>query len=267
MDQVAPSFITAAGILIVLIVWRWLWIRGERRKLVSTESAFEKARFDPEVSRDEDDKTYAGRVITRLRAHVVDGRIEINWRFHPDYIHRGFVLTAKERRHGGSWEPLPFEPHQDSGSWEDSFRYGDIATYLFVVKKTYHFFFGLIPGDDIEIVYDQISFSVRKGQFLKERKELIRDRKELLAEVKEYAALETELRRMAAKAGQHEGSNPQIDAKVAKLEKHLAKRRAFDEVVEKKEAEIRAHPSWSDERKNEEIEKLRDMAEQIALED
>ncbi len=268
MDEFVFAAVTVLGTLLFLVIWRWLWLRGERRKLITTESTFEKLRFDREHSADEDDRMYSGRVIERLRSHLLEGRIEISWQFRKEYIHRGFILTGKVRRNDGSWEPLAFEAYQDSGLWEECFNYGESRSYLFTVKKKYHFFFGIFGDDDTEVVYDQISFSVRKGKYLKEKKELIRDRRELLSEVKEYAKLEAELRGMAKKLnGNSDSPRPQINGKMAKLEKRLEQDRAFNELVQEKEAAILANPNLSEERKKEEIEKLRDLAEEIALEE
>lgn len=260
---------TVMGVLLSFIglaIWRWVWFRQERSRLIRNESALDEARFERNGG-DEDDQTYSGRVIKRLRSRLIEGRVEIHWQYNSEYIHRGFVLTGKSRRNDGPWEPLAFEPHEDSGSWIECFNYGESRSYLFTVKKKYHFFFGLFADDDIDIVYDQISFSVRKGKYLKEKKEVMRDRRELLSEVKEYAKLESELRGMARQFQKNRDTISSSDPRVARLEQNFKRHSEMSDFIEKKTEEINAHPTWSAERKAREIERLNQMAEEIALED
>jgi hypothetical protein len=129
-----------------------------------------------------------------LRFQVIEGRMKIHWEFDPKFVHRGFMLIAKRRRNEGDWLPLALEAHQDSGSWIECFNYGESRSYLFTVKSTYRFFFGMFDEPADEVVCDQISFSVRKGRYLKEKKELIRDRRELLEELNGYMRAGRELK-------------------------------------------------------------------------
>jgi hypothetical protein len=257
------------GLLVAFVLFsalRWMWFQDERKRLIENKPANDEERFD-RIGGDEDDQTHSGRVIRKLRSRLIEGRVEIHWQYNEEYIHRGFVLTGKSRRNDGPWEPLAFEPHQDSGSWIECFNYGESRSYLFTVKKRYYFFFGLFANDDIDIVYDQISFSVRKGKYLKEKKEVMRDRRELLGEVKEYAKLESELRGMARQYHKSRESVPTSDPRVSKLEQNFKRHSEMTDFIEKKVEEINAHATWSAERKAREIERLNQMAEEIALED
>jgi hypothetical protein len=206
-------------------------------------------------------------VIKRLRSHLIEGRVEVHWEFNPEFIHRGFVLSAKCRRNDGDWQPLAMEPYQDSGSWIECFNYGESRSYLFAVKKSYQFFFGLFGEAADEIVYDQISFSVRKGKYLKEKKELIRDRRELLGEVKEYVRAEQEIRQLVSRRPE---STPGINAPQGLIEKLEKRRKAQSELadyLERETAKINADSSWSEERKLREIERLNEMVAEAKLEE
>lgn len=264
MDSVLPL-----AFIVVFLMWavgaRLLWIQRERKKLVSNDPEKQAERLDPEFSEDERDKTYTGRVIRKLRVRVIEGRVEINWQFNPEYVHRGFFLTGKNRRNDGAWEPLAFEPHQDSGSWEECFNYGESRSYLFTVKKTYYFFFGILGEQGFDIVYDQISFAVRKGRYLKEKKEVFRDRREVLEEVKAYSKAASELREMFDKSRRVSGSGQGRGRASSEFAERLSKLREIDDAVEQMEAEILAHPTWSEERKREEIERVKDLADEMRL--
>lgn len=266
MVQLLDTLIAAVCGFAGLIVLRWLWFRRERRRLLKSRPLHDDMRFEV-VRSDEDDQTFSGRVIRRLRTRVIEGRVEIHWQFHPQFIHKGFVLTGKCRSNQGPWEPLAFEPYQDSGSWIECFNLGESRSYVFTIKKTYRFFFGLVRDDEVEVVYDQISFSVRKGRYLKEKAELMHDRAQLLTEVKQYAQLENDIR--AAMRGPREPrvAPPTTRSPVESLESRFNRRSSLSDFVETKRAEILAHPSWSDERKRAEIDKLEELAEEAALEE
>src|SRR5581483_8433938 len=265
MVSVTDQLLALCGVLLALVLWRWLWFTSERKRLIKS-GRFDDDRFE-RMNFDEDEQEFSGRVIRRLRSRVVEGRVEISWQFNPEYVHRGFILTGKCRRNDGGWEPLAFEPYEDSGSWHECFNYGESRSYLFTVKKTYRFFFGLFRDDQVEVVYDQISFSVRKGKYLKEKKELMHDRKELLLETKEYAKVVAELRLMAREHGEQRGTLRSGDPKSAKLRQAFAKQSAMTDALEQLMREIEARADWSPERKQREIEKLQQMAEEAALED
>jgi hypothetical protein len=271
MDEILRVFIFVLCGLFFLVLGRWFWLRGEREQLSLTPSSHEAERFDPNTSEDEYDRTYSARVIKRLRTRLIEGRVEIHWEFHPGFIHRGFVLTAKCRRNDREWSVLALEPYQDSGSWIECFNYGESRSYLFVVKKAYRFFFGLFGEPADEIVYDQISFSVRKGKFLKEKAEVLRDRRNVIREAREYHREEQELREIlspkakpveAAKA-----SNPIADSKASRLERRLREEAEMEDLIERKTAEINAHPTWTSERKLGEIERLKQRVTEMGLED
>ncbi len=265
MVQFVDVLIAIALGSIGLVLLRWFWLRSERRKIIEQSKDFTNydndSRFNEPLNEDEYDRTYSGRILKKLRSKLIEGRVEIHWQFYPHYIHRGYVLTAKCRRNDSGWEHLALEGTEDSGSWVECFNYGESRSYVFTVKKTYHCFFGLISNDEVEVLYDQISFSMRKGRYLKERKELIRDRKELLSEVKDYVTLEAELRKMAGGPKAPELPNDPI----AKLEGRYKKQRQYADFIEKQEAEIRANPNWTDERKEKEIDRLHEMAEEQML--
>lgn len=265
MDAVVNTLICVLVGSIFFVLWRWSWLRGERRKLIRASPAYDE-RFNPHNGSDEDDKTYHGRVIKRLRSQVIEGRVEIHWEYVPGFAHRGFILTAKCRRNAGDWQTLAMEPYQDSGSWIECFNYGESRSYLFTVKKTYRFFFGLFgePGD--EIVYDQISFSVRKGKYLKEKKELIQDRRELLVEVKEYARTEQEIRQMMRAPVASKPSISKPESLIDKLEKRRQEEMEMANYVETETAKINAQ-SWSDERKSQEIQRLNELMAEMKLEE
>jgi len=84
----------------VFVLWRWKWLRRERRRFSAFSNGYSD-RFDSEKFQDEDDRLYTGRVISRLRTHLIEGRVEIHWEYRRQFIHRGFVLTAKCRRNDG----------------------------------------------------------------------------------------------------------------------------------------------------------------------
>jgi hypothetical protein len=266
MVQIVDVLIGTLGGAIVLILWRWQWLRREKRLILSNRPMHDELRFDT-VRTDEDDQFYSGRVIERLRARVIEGRVEIHWQFRSPYVHKGFVLSAKERRNSEAWEDLPFEPHQDSGSWIECFKHGDSRTFLFTVKKTYRFFFGLFGDDNVDVVYDQISFSLRKGRYLKEKAEHLRDRTAVLTEAKTYLALEGELRGFAGKTRQKpELPKPEHRA-VAKLQERLSHHCSITDYVETKRSEIESHPSWTADRKRIELDRLEQLAEELSLEE
>lgn len=266
MVTVIDALICLVCGLALLVILRWMWFRRERRRLASVGRDDDDERFE-RMRGDEDDQAFSGRVVKRLRSRVIDGRIEIDWQFRKEYIHRGFLLTGKCRRNDGGWEPLAFEPYEDSGSWHECFNYGESRTYVFIVKKKYHMFWGLFGSDDVEIAYDQISFSVRKGKALKEKKELIRDRKELLMETRDYVRLVAELRQLARQHGGGHDTLPDGDPKVAKLRQSFGKQSAMSDALDQMIDEVNANPNWTQERKAREIERLRQLAEEAALED
>ncbi len=266
MVWVLDTLICAACALLGLVFLRWLWFRLERKRLVSRGRADDDERFERRYG-DEDDQTFSGRVIKRLRSRVIEGRIEIDWQFDRHYIHRGFALTGKCRRNDGNWAPLAFDPYEDSGSWHECFDYGESRSYLFAVKKSYRFFFGLFRDDHVEIVYDQISFSVRKGKALKEKRELIRDRKDLLLETRDYVKLVAELRQMAKHHGHPSAAIQDADPKVARLRQTFSKQSAMADALDRMIDEVNANAAWSAERKAREIERLHQLAEEAALED
>ena len=265
MDGIIDPLICVLAGLMVLVLLRWLWLRRERRRLTKISSRYDTERFNPDVCDDEDDKTYAGRVIKRLRSRLIEGRVEIHWEYNAPFIHRGFVLTAKSRRNDGDWQPLALEPYQDSGSWIECFNYGESRSYLFTVKKAYRFFFGLFGEQPDEIVYDQISFSVRKGKFLKEKKELIQDRTALLSEVKEYVRAEQDIRKMMNVRPESTASLPKEETMVDRLEKRRKARSELADYIDQKTAEINAHSNWSEERKRREVEHLQQIVEEAQL--
>jgi len=264
MVQFVDALGGLAAVLSTLIVWRWLWFRAERRRIARDRGdGDDDPRFSGSPNEDGHDQAYSGRVVRRLRARLTDGRAEVHWQFRPECVHRGFVLTAKCRRNGGGWEPLALEGCEDSGTWVECFNYGESRSYVFVVKKVYRFFFGLVANDEVEVLYDQISFSMRNGRYLKEKRELIRDRKELLQEVKDYALLESELRRMAG------SSQPSWlpDGPAARLEARARRLRECEDFVERQVEEIRAHPTWTPQRKEQEIQRIREIADEQMLEE
>ena len=258
-DPVVWSFGGLAG----LIAWRWLWLRNERWKLLRLKPADDETRFHT-VSDDEDDKTYHGKVIQKLRAWVTNGRVEVHWKYNEGFAYRGFLLTGQVRRNDGPWEPLPFKPHQDSERFIEILKYGDTSNYLFTVTKTYRFFCGLAFFDDSdEIVCDQISFVVRNGRFLKEMRDCMRDRRELAAESNEYAKLELEFRRIATRFDKR----PLPDPKLQAFEDRYAEASGLDEFVRRKVASIRANPNLSEEQREREIERVHQIAEEMRLEE
>src|SRR5258708_3291736 len=133
MDEVMNALTGILVGLIVLVIVRWSWLYNERRLLFHFPTRFDE-RFDPEHSDDEADRIYQGRIIERLRSHLIEGRVEIHWEFRPEFIHRGFIVTAKSRRNDGDWQTLAMEPFQDSGSWIECFNYGESRSYVFTVK-------------------------------------------------------------------------------------------------------------------------------------
>ncbi len=182
---------------------------------------------------------------------------------------QGRAAEAFAERNDRSWEPLAFEPHQDSGSWIECFNYGESRSYLFTIRKTYRFFFGLLADDEVEVVYDQISFSLRKGKFLKEKAELLRDRTQVMREAKEYTILEAEIRAMVSGGSTRKPaitSGRESDV-VSKLQDRFARKSALADFVETKREEIQANRAWSDERKRVELERLEQLAEEASLED
>src|SRR5215218_5347785 len=180
-----------------LVVWRWEWIKSERTRL-SRLVPVEDHRFNRDVSADEDDQTYHGRIIKRLRARVIEGRVEVHWEYNPEFILRGFVLTGQFSRNGSTWQPLPLQPQETSGSWIETFNYSETCTYLFTVKKSYWFFGGLLGEEPDEMVGNQISFAVRKGRYRKEKKEQLRDRADLVVEAERYVRAMRSVRQLGA---------------------------------------------------------------------
>ncbi len=258
--------VCAIVVMMALVVLRWWWLRLEHLKVRSFSADFEE-RFNPERFEDEDDRIYSGRVISRLRSHLIEGRVEIHWEYRPEYIHRGYILSAKCRRNDGDWQPLAMEPFQDSGSWIECFNYGETRSYLFTVTKIYWFFFGVFGEQHDQIVYDQISFSVRKGKYLKEKKELIRDRRELLVEVKEYVKAEQEIRQLTSHREHSKAALPEKETTIQRLEKRRVARSELSQYLEEETAKINSRTDWSSERKMEEIQRLHEMLSEIALED
>jgi hypothetical protein len=266
MAEIVDFLIWAVSALLVSVLLRWWWLFRERRKLSRLHSAFEAQRFDTVYEEDEDDKCYSGRVIKILRARVIEGRVEVHWLFHPQFIQKGFELSGKCRRNDGSWEPLAFAPFQDSGSWIECFNYGESRSYLFSVAKKYRFFFGLVSEEPREIVYDQISFSVRKGKYLKERRELIRDRRELGLEVREYLKIERELKRSIASANAAT-RQPIEDPLAEEFNSRLTRKTKVADFLEQYITEIRARADWSDERKKRAIEEAELLADEMKFEE
>lgn len=266
MDAVMNALICVLLVLIVLVLWRWRWLRTERRKLTQSSDAFVE-RFDPEHYEDERDQTYHGRVIKRLRSRVIEGRVEVHWEYQPEFVHRGFVLTAKCRRNDGDWQPLALEPYQDSGSWIECFNHGESRSYLFTVKKSYRFFFGLLGEAADEIVYDQISFSVRKGKFMKERAESLKDRNNVHEELIKYLKTGEEIRQIMNPRADSKPAISAPETKIDKLEKQRKAEVEIAEYIERETAKINAQPGWSEQRKAEEIRRLNEMVTEAALED
>ncbi len=265
MVQFLDSVVIVVVGLLALLAWRWLWIRNERRRILEKAPMHEDERFECDAD-DEAEQFFFGRIIRRLRARVIGGRVEIKWQYHPEFIHRGFALTGKCRRNDGTWEPLAFEPHYDSGSWNECFNLGESRSYLFTVKKTYRFFFGLFPGDEVDNVFDQISFSVRKGKYLKEVKEIAKDRNDLIAEGTRGLQLKREFFKERTKL--YEGERPtrsRIDERVANLTKEVDDDAALDDFLEKRFREINEHPTWSPERKAQEKERAQMKVEETRL--
>lgn len=258
-------FIVLISTLIVAVVWRALWLHTERKRLAETPSSHHAERFDPEPQDDEYDKTYSGRVISRMRARQTEGRLEIHWEFHPKYVHRGFVLSGKCRRGDGAWEPLPMEPHEDSSSYIEGFDYGDTRDYIFSVKKKYWFFFGLFGEAPHEILYDQISFTVRKGKFIKERSRLMRDRTELAEEVANYGAAVKKARKAVQQMNAPDPAPRIPETPVERLKQRIKSKRHLADELEKEIAAVNAHPTWSEKRKEEEIEALERAFEEMEM--
>ena len=259
-----PLICVLAG-LVVLVLWRWIWLKREVRKLSHKNSRYHTERFNAEIYEDEYDKTYAGRVIRRLRCHVLEGRVEIHWEYDPSFIHRGFILTAKCRRNDGDWQTLAMEPHQDSGYWIECMNVGESRSYLFTVKKAYRFFFGLFGEAADEIIYDQISFSARKGKFLKEMREVAQDRTALVNEAYEYGKAEDRVREMMNARLGTDSALPKKKSIVEVLEEKRQTRSNLGDYIDQKTAEINANPDWSEERKRREIEHLQQIVEEAQL--
>src|SRR5689334_18823124 len=105
MVQIIDALIFFGGFAILIVALRWFWFQSERGKIRKSGRKNDDVRFK-RIYSDEDDQTYQGRVIEKLRSHLVLGRVEIHWQFFPQYIHRGFVLTGQCRRNDGGWEAL-----------------------------------------------------------------------------------------------------------------------------------------------------------------
>lgn len=267
MVQVIDALIAAACGCLGLVLWRWSWLRAERRRLVREAPLDGDVRFE-DIRADEADQFFSGRVIRRMRTRVVEGRVEIHWQYHPEYIHKGFFLTGKCRRNDGAWEPLAFEPHQDSGAWSECLNLGESRSYLFTVKKVHRFFFGIFPNDEVETVCDQISFSVRKGKYLKEMSEVMRDKTQLANDTFDYTESVKRLRGvMTSGKDEPQPQAPLQEGTVSRLEARLRERAELTEFIERKRAEILGHPTWTRTRKKAEIEKLEQLAEEAALEE
>lgn len=258
MVSVLDALILGVVSLMALVLLRWFWLSRERRKLGRKPSLHEAERFDPDFEGDEKDRTYSGRIIRRLRSSMAPGRVEIHWELHPEFIHRGFVLTGKSRRDEGEWQPLPIEPWEDNGSLTEGFKYGETRSYLFTIKKKYWFFFGLFGEEPTEIVYDQISFAVRSGRYHKEMTEHMRDRTEFLKQVADYGNAEREVRKVMRE-------RHLTDTRVEKLEQRRRAKSELADYLEQRTAEINANTSWSDERKRKEIERVERMVEEMEL--
>ena len=266
MAQFVDPLIGIFSALLLLVLLRWVWLSSARRTLSRNVSAPELERFEQDVHEDEDDREYSARVIERLRARVVEGRVEIHWRYRAEYVRKGFVLTGKSRRNDGDWQPLAFEPYEDSGSWIECFNYGESRSYLFTVKKKYWFFFGLFHEEPMEVVCDQISFSVRKGRYLKEKKELIRDRTDLVRAATDYGVVVKEARRVAKQMNAPDEPPAIAETKLERLERIRKSRADMVDYIEKQTAAINSNPAWSPERKEQEIERLTQMLEEMELE-
>lgn len=267
MAEIIDPLIFAVCGLLALVLLRYLWLRNERRKLAKMPSAHYAERFDRELDDDEKDKDYSGRVIKRLRARVIEGRVELTWEYHPSFIHRGFVLTGKGRYGDGDWQPLVFEPFEDSGSWNEGFKYGETRSYLFIVKKQYFFFFGLFGEEPTEIVYDQISVPVRKGRYHKEIAEHLRDRKDVMSELAGYKLAEREAKRVMGFIRDEKPPVPIPETQVDKLKKRLHTNTELEDYLEQRTAEINGHPSWSEDRKRQEIKRMHEAKNEMGLED
>lgn len=251
--------------LMVFVIWRWKWLRSQRREILERHS-LDDHRFDAGYGGDEDDRLYCGRVIERLRSHLIEGRVEIHWEYRRRFIHRGFILEAKCRRNDGEWQSLAMEPYQDSGSWIECFNFGESRSYVFTVRKDYYFFFGLLGETPVQVIYDQISFSVRKGKFLKEMKELARDKKELYTEMAECSRAEQDFRR---ELGHRSSSRalPSTNAQLGRLDKRRMEEVAMADYIEAESEKINARRDWSSERKAREIQRLNELASESALEE
>jgi len=275
MLQVLNVLIGVCSLVLVFFILRWIWFRCERAKLIaSNREILERSdaerfpeRGDFVYEEPENDRRYHGRVITSLRAQVKNGQVHIHWKFGPEFIHRGFVLTGQSRQTGGEWEPLAFESFEDSGEWHEALEYGESKSYFFTVKKMYHFAFGLLPNDEMPVLYDQLSFVVRNGRALKERRELMTDRRVLLEETKEYLQLVNELRGMSPSRRGGNNRERLSDPGLAALEDRMSRERMKRDFVERETAKINAHATWSDERKAEEIQRLNDLLGQLSLEE
>jgi hypothetical protein len=279
-DSVILAFTGVVVVLLALIAWRWLWIYRERRRLlrrrVSVDTGGNESGENDDsaqlltgkrMPKDEGTQLFSGRIIRQLRARVTGGSVRVQWEFYPEFIHRGFVLTGQCRRNDGRFEPLVFEGHEDSGSWNECMNLGDSRTYFFTVKKKYYLFFGLFDEPCDEKLFDQISFSVRKGKFAKEMKEIMNDNSELIVASTRYAKLESQLRH-ALVGGASGEAGASKNPVVAKLEARYTKKSTVADWVTKKKAEIRANKgNWSDERIQEEIDMLERLAEEAELEE
>jgi hypothetical protein len=266
MAEFVDPLIGIFSVLLLLVLMRWAWLSSARRKLSRSISAPELERFDPDIHDDEDDKEYSARVIERLRARVVEGRVEIHWKYRAEYVRKGFFLTGKSRQSGGDWRPLEIEPYEDSGSWIEDFNYGESRSYLFTVKKKYWFFFGLFNEEPMEVVCDQISFAVRKGRYLKEKKELIRDRTDLVRAATDYGIAVKEARRAGRLMNAPDEPPAIAETKLERLERVRKSRAEMVDYIEKQTAAINSNPAWSPERKEQEIERLTQMLEEMELE-
>lgn len=215
IDFIAFGLLGAALLIGVAIYLRWRWIQQEKRKIV--EQSLPHAWTD-----DEYDQTHHGRVIKTIRCRVIEGRVEFRWEFSREYIHRGFELIGWMRKDGeNAWNE--FVRAENTHDWHESMNHGDNRTYAFKVRKVYRFFFGLVAGDEQEVVYDNFSLSVRKGRYLKEKLEVMKDQNALIEETHKFTQ---GLNRLRKESGLSQKQEPK---KISPVEDLKARREQDDE--------------------------------------